>query len=194
MIPVSLLGSPGAIGWDSLPLIKIDCFPFGKGHDHPFSQARILALEERELRVRLWSFEVSGSRESHLTFLLHHGEQALACVLFPGQRPSLWSCGPQGWRPGPAVAWTGLRGEDLQGEFWGGEISLPQELLGRLLPGLALSQGQRFLGGFWKGRGRDPEQFGCSCWEQGIPVEISPFLKGLPDGTAYLEELRLVSY
>lgn len=117
MIPVSLLGSPGAIGWDSLPLIKIDCFPFGKGHDHPFSQARILALEERELRVRLWSFEVSGSRESHLTFLLHHGEQALACVLFPGQRPSLWSCGPRGGDP--VLRWLGQAcgGRTCRGNF-----------------------------------------------------------------------------
>ena len=40
MLPISLLDSPGALAWDSLPLIKLTCFPFACGHTLPFSQAR----------------------------------------------------------------------------------------------------------------------------------------------------------
>lgn len=194
MLPISLLDSPGALAWDSLPLIKLTCFPFACGHTLPFSQARLAALEGRELRIRMWSFEVGAPMESRLGMLLCRDGRALSFVLSPG-RPCEAMIKEKGeWTLGPALPLLALAGEDLQGEFWGAEVSLPVSLLSRVFPGFALSSAQALEGCLWKGFGHRLEEFGCSHWDSLTLFQETIPSQDLPGGLVSLERLELVPY
>lgn len=194
MLPISLLDSPGALAWDSLPLVKLTCFPFAHGHTLPFSQARLAALEGRELRIRMWSFEVGAPMDSRLGMLLCRGGHALSFVLSPGSPCEAMIKEKGGWAPGPALPLLSLAGEDLQGEFWGAEVSLPLSLLSRVFPGFTLASAQALEGCLWKGMGHRLEEFGCSYWDSlSLFPETIPSQK-LPGDLISLERLELVSY
>lgn len=146
MLPISLLDSPGALAWDSLPLVKLTCFPFAHGHTLPFSQARLAALEGRELRIRMWSFEVGAPMDSRLGMLLCRGGHALSFVLSPGRPCEAMIKEKGGWAPVQLFRFVSGWRRSSGGVLGGG--SFPSALFA--VPGVS-----RFYFGLGAGFGRD---------------------------------------
>lgn len=148
MLPISLLDSPGALAWDSLPLVKLTCFPFAHGHTLPFSQARLAALEGRELRIRMWSFEVGAPMDSRLGMAALSGRPCSSFCSLPWQslRSDDKGKGRMGSRSSSSAFVSGWR-RSSGGVLGGG--SFPPALFA--VPGVS-----RFYFGLGAGFGRMP--------------------------------------
>ena len=131
--------------YDALPVLKITHYPFETADYKPFAQG-LLCMTERQLVGRLWAFEARPEGSSGL---------ALALEGPTGRRFSL-SLGIDGsytatldGQPCPLPALRPSAGEDLQGEYWGVDIALSENLtagLGIVPP----YQGLRLRGNIYK--------------------------------------------
>lgn len=131
-VPVSEPGA--AVSFDSLPVCQLNVFPDPPGHDLPFAQARIYAEQGRSLFLKLSAYEADAPADSR--FLASFGTLALE-VSPNGSRLTLDG------KPleNAAVRVTPMRGDDLQGEFWGAVVQLPLSVLRLALPSLTLLPG-----------------------------------------------------
>ena len=133
-IPVS--EPDAACSFDSLPVFQLTFFPKAPGHDLPFAQARMYAERGRSLFLRLNAYEVGAPAGSR--FLAE----------FAGLRLTVTPDGFTAEKDGstvehPLIRVSPIRGEDLQGEFWGAVLQLPLTVLRETVPGARLEPGER---------------------------------------------------
>ena len=132
-IPVSEPGAP--LPFDSLPVCQLCVFPDAPGHDLPFAQARIYAEQGRSLHMKLSAYETGLPADSR--FEASFGP--LRLELSPEGHRLLLDGQPLDHA---AVRVTPVRGDDLQGEFWGTAIQLPLPVLRMALPDIGLLPGE----------------------------------------------------
>ena len=139
-----LEGSPD---FEALPVAKLTCFPLEPRDYKPYSQARICFDLTGNLHLQLLSFEAAPLPESCMTAVLRASEQdpPLFCCLNALGEFSVRS--PQEAHLASAHYFTG---EDLQGVFWGGNLSVPASLLADLWPAFQPLPGTTFWGNFYK--------------------------------------------
>lgn len=171
--------------FDALPIAKVLDYPGEERDFRPFAQAQF-ALGDDALFVRLMAFEVDPDPCSCLCVALEGGI-LLSC--FPGGR--LEELG--GPRSGAKV--QGIGSEDLQGIYWGADITLPLASLsdrlgrvpqvGKTLRGNVLKS----LHGGKTGRDHFGCLFPCEPFDPGNEAQASAFLAGSGFG-----ELTIVGY
>ena len=155
-MPFKVCRVSGGARLDSLPVAVIKNYPLELRDYKPYAQCNI-CLDENNLLLRMWAFEVSPPQGSELraVFYLfpHRPDTALHVVIRPGGECEIALCAngifttqkpPDGFRLRPH------NGEDLQGVYWGGLAHLPLSWLDSLADGVGLSLGGSFLGNFYK--------------------------------------------
>lgn len=146
------------------------------------------------MRIRMWSFEVGAPMDSRLGMLLCRGGHALSFVLSPGSPCEAMIKEKGGWAPGPALPLLSLAGEDLQGEFWGAEVSSRSLCCPGCFQVLLWPRRRLWKDAFGKAWAHRLEEFGCSYWDSlSLFPETIPSQK-LPGDLISLERLELVSY
>lgn len=137
----------GAPDYEALHVAKITDFPLEKRDYKPYSQVRVCFAEGGGLHLQFLSFESSPLPESCMksVFELQSGAAPLEL--------SLNAIGEFSVRHGgstvEAVAHL-FNGEDLQGVFWGGNLSVGAETLGALFPDFHAVAGVSFRGNLYK--------------------------------------------
>ena len=136
---------------ESLPVAKIVDYPLEKRDYRPFAQA-IICRNTTHLLLRLWAFEVTPPQGSELRAVLYlfsdRPDTALQVRLTAdGDTPRYRVAMATGTGEEP-LANVGFRswcGEDLQGIYWGGQVAIPLEEIGKLP-----QPGQLFDGNLYK--------------------------------------------
>lgn len=132
--------------FDSLAVAKITNYPFEKRDFKPFAQARICISGDKFV-VRMWAFECTPIaditapvkelllEDSFLSFQIGMPDRYLSVsanangVLYPEI-----VCKEEKTLLDPSIFETSdFTGEDLQGEYWGMQFSLPVKKLGEIL-------------------------------------------------------------
>ncbi|MBP0981986.1 MAG: hypothetical protein J5968_07245 [Oscillospiraceae bacterium] len=119
---VSISGAPD---FDSLNVIKLRCEKSVEINSRVFAQAQICRNEEN-LYVRILSFESQPESDSTAAALFWLGEKSLKLEVTFGGLTATTINGDLQFEG--FTAYT-LRGEDLQGEYWGTVMIVPLELL-----------------------------------------------------------------
>lgn len=184
----------GAPNLDSLPVAKITDYPLEPADYKPFAQARMCVCTAG-LLLQLWAFEANPSPKSSLKAVLWSPADPRR-----GFSLELWSSGQlqasmiQDGVISP-MADAGLRlptleplwGEDLQGIYWGGSLTLSHEQMTSLLGDGCLSPGSVLPGNLYK-LSTDPVKPHCGSL---FPAD---FAGGDPMGSSSMGEFRIVSY
>ena len=166
-LPISI--APGTVQWDSLPVLKITHYPFTKGAYKPYALAR-LCVQGDSLLVRLWAFEAETLVDqsdmllgSCINFFLKKGDTCLAVTVAVGGGFRAQANKGDGFVPLyelssgiPDTLW--FQGEDLQGIYWGCEVTLGPEIIRDLFGKGRLAAGSDFLANVTKTQ-FDPQHF-----------------------------------
>lgn len=131
------LSEPGSVvSFDSLPVFQLTVFSAPLGYDLPFIQARAYAEQGRSLFLKLTAYEATAPEDSR--FALELGK--LALEISPNHSRLSLNGEPL---EHAAVRVTPVRGEDLQGEFWGAIVQIPLAALRMAFPALSLQPDER---------------------------------------------------
>jgi len=149
--------------YDSLPAVKIGNYRNPVPEDYrPFAQGR-LAFGGEGFYLQLIAFEVTVSKQSRLGAEFSAGAGvggekyfSLAINETGLEGFSLWESGRLLWRDDSAAESIPIHGEDLQGEYWGGQALVPYETLARIWPEADFAAGSRLWGNLYK-YSDDPE-------------------------------------
>lgn len=171
----------GAPVWDSLPVAVLTKYPWTNDAYRPFTQAQLCIVNGEDLIVRLWAFEndpvVSPDKAQdffsqscisffftppgagdarYLALSLSAGGEVLACVCEDGAVRPLSDY----YAEEPCADM--FAGENLQGEFWGGQIALPAALFKAVFGVKGFEKGHTIKGNLYKTCGTPPYvHFGC---------------------------------
>ena len=171
----------GAPVWDSLPVAVLTKYPWTNDAYRPFTQAQLCVVNGEDLIVRLWSFEndpvVSTEKprdffaQSCISFFFTppgaHGARYLALSLSAGGETLARVCEDGASRPlsdfyTETLCADMFAGENLQGEFWGGQIALPAALFEAVFGVKGFEKGHTIQGNLYKTCGTPPYvHFGC---------------------------------
>ena len=166
-LPISI--APGTVQWDSLPVLKLKHYPFTEGSYKPYTLARV-CIQGDSLLVRLWSFEAETLVDetdmlsgSCIHLFLKKGDTCLAVTVAAGGGFKAQADKGEGFVPLyelssgiPDTQWFG--GEDLQGIYWGCEVTLGPEIIRDLFGTRCLLPGSEFLANVTKTQ-FDPQHF-----------------------------------
>lgn len=137
-IPVTVFAADAAIAFDSLPVAQLRIFSDPLGSNWPFVQARLAALENTALLVQVLVYEAGKPSDSRIAVRI--GE--LHIEASPTGHTALLSDREQS---APlAIRVTPVAGDDLQGEFWGVQLYIPQAVLQIGHPEQTIAAGQTF--------------------------------------------------
>lgn len=182
--------STGHPVYDSLPAAGITCFHHPVPEDYrPFSQGRLFFGQEG-FYLQLISFEVKVSAQSRLRAAFSaDGKKYFSLVIGEAglDEFSLWEGESLLWRDDEAAEAAPIHGEDLQGEYWGGQALVPYETLARIWPEFSFAAGKTIRGNLYKYCG-DPE---WRHWGSFYPVAENA---KNPFGTEGFGEFELVAY
>lgn len=114
----------GTPDWESATHVKLTCDVQVPVNERIFALGQI-AISKDRLYCRIWSFEVNPAPETNLLWDIENaqGEHLLAKVQKNGSSLSI-----NGEENESLTAYL-FEGEDLQGEYWGGVMSLPIPLV-----------------------------------------------------------------
>lgn len=129
---------PGTVDYEALHAAKLTDYPLESRDYKPFAQGRI-CFAQQGLHIQLLSFEAAPLPDSQLRAVLRFpGQaQALEVAIYGDRRPAE---GPRG------MAFQPFSGEDLQGVYWGGNITISPEQYAPFTPGAQAV----FQGNFYK--------------------------------------------
>ncbi len=134
--------------YEALHVAKITHFPMEKRDYKPYSQVRCCFDGAKALHLQFLSFESTPLPSSLMRadLRLEEARGPLSLVLrADGNSQAFISGGPvQG------VLLHTFTGEDLQGVFWGGNLTVPAAILDAFFPGFAPLPGKCFWGNFYK--------------------------------------------
>lgn len=162
--------------YDSLPAVKIGCYKDPMPEDYrPFAQGR-MAFGPEGLYLQMIAFEVTVSHSSRIRaeFSADRKKYFSLTIKESGlDEFSLWEDDHLLWRDDDAAESAPIHGEDLQGEYWGGQALIPYETLARIWPDFSFEPGKIIWGNLYKY---------CSAPEWGhwgsffpVPDKVSPF-------------------
>jgi len=185
----------GAPRFDSLPVAKITRYPLEERDYMPYAQC-ILCVGEDSLTLRMWAFEVSPPAASSLrcVLYLYPGRQsdALCVDIYPDGTARVALMRDARLGEDPVVIPSGLyrlkplAGEDLQGVYWGGTVTIPLDELSELGGPLGVESGNSFPGNFYKLCTREPFVHAGSCF----PADFA----GNPYSRENMGDFQVVSY
>ncbi|MDL2233075.1 hypothetical protein LJC63_05785 [Ruminococcaceae bacterium OttesenSCG-928-L11] len=145
------------LGLDALPVAKITEYPLEERDYRPFAQCQICVNNETELLARLWAFEVSPPPDSELRAVLHlfrdKPERALHIIARAEDGlPTVRAVVVENDAPIAEVRGEcrDHSGEDLQGIYWGGEVTLHKDALEQAGGPVLFAPGEGFPGNFYK--------------------------------------------
>ena len=117
--------------WDSLPVAKLSYFPDSTDiNQNIFGQGRLCYVAGTGLVVRLWLFEAPPYHKDSLLTLTFVGANGPLQVFFmQGEQAAYFSSEAD---RGSLVV-DSFAGEDLQGEYWGGQFVLDDYFLQKQL-------------------------------------------------------------
>ena len=130
--------------WDELPVSKLLFFSSNKEHYYPFVQARICYVREIGFVARVWSFEVSPRADVLTKSAKIYSDSIIALNICPFDDDKLISIAVNAkGTVYPILCRDATNTEliskdipvsvffdaDLQGEYWGAEITIPNNLL-----------------------------------------------------------------
>lgn len=181
--------------FEALPVAKIIHYPLEKRDYKPFAQCRA-CTSPQGLVLRMWAFEAIPPEDSRLTaifsFFPELGDRRIELTLDCAHGPSAF-VRENGTRKAfaewglPAPLYANFGGEDEQGVYWGGTLTLPHESIGKLYAGRTLSAGQAVLGNFYK-LCENPDHLHYGSFH---PVDFTAPDPMLPP---FLTEMQLVNY
>lgn len=139
--------------YDSLPAVKIGSYQNPVPEDYrPFAQGR-LAFGQEGLYLQLIAFEVTVSPFSRLRAdFSADGKKYFSLLIKESGLDgfSVWEKGELLWRDDEAAETVPIHGEDLQGEYWGGQALVPYETLLRIWPDASFEAGKTIWGNLYK--------------------------------------------
>ena len=182
----------GAPEFDALPVAKISHYPLEKADYKPYAHC-VVCLTDYSLELRMLAFEVNTSDKSELRAVFYlfpdEPEKALHIKAAPAETSgtdnvtTVWTEIRGSTQPLLGVKSVPHNGEDLQGVYWGCDISLP---LSTVKEGFSLKEGDRFPGNFYKIRtGERFEHYGS--WAT-ADIPQNPFVRDS------MGELQIVGY
>ena len=144
----------GEVNFEALPVAKITNYPLEKADYKPFAQAS-LCISKELLWLRMWAFEVYTSPQSELRCVLYpfkNAGLALHIIAKAVDPTDVTACvvDCNSHASSVAVSATPHNGEDLQGVYWGAQISLKLSELEAVSPMCSLTAGEAFPGNFYK--------------------------------------------
>lgn len=128
--PTTVFPPEAAPSFDSLPVAQLAQFTKEPGWEPPFAQARFAVLRSRALLAEVRVYEKPAPNSA---FRFRMG--ALGWTLTPDA--SVFTVA-DARADNLAARVTRLAGEDLQGEYWGASLYLPEAVLRLGLPGARL--------------------------------------------------------
>lgn len=139
--------------YESLPAVKINSYQNPMPEDYrPFAQGRLFFGEEG-FYLQLIAFEVMVSPASRLRagFSASGGKRFSLTIKESGlDEFSVWEGKELLWRDDQAAEDVPIHGEDLQGEYWGGQALIPYETLARIWPEFPFQAGRSISGNLYK--------------------------------------------
>lgn len=139
--------------YDSLPAVKIGSYRNPVPEDYrPFAQGR-LAFGEEGFYLQLIAFEVTVPESSRISAEFSaDGKKYFSIVIKKSglDEFALWESGKILWRDDSAAEAVPIQGEDLQGEYWGGQILVPYETLARIWQEIPFEAGTKLWGNLYK--------------------------------------------
>lgn len=124
--------------WDEMEVFKIIEFPFARDAYKPFSQARICIVAGSNITFRVWSFEAKPRIDSLLAFLLNpfksSSSEYIKIIFKCDKTFEVYFGDPKSGIEklkinDDEIIMTPFEGEDLQGIYWGGEVTITKKLL-----------------------------------------------------------------
>lgn len=113
--------------FDALPVLKVTSYPFETADYKPFAQG-LLCMSGGRLMGRLWAFEARPEAGSTLSLALKGGSAHYALSL---RLDGVYTAYLNG-ETFPMPSLRPIAGEDLQGEYWGVDFDLGEQLSARL--------------------------------------------------------------
>lgn len=136
--------------FSALPAIKITHYPLEKGSYKPYVQVK-LCINETDLFMRAIVFEAKPIEESIVTgaFCFGKNEHELLVLQSSRDNSTAYSLMADTEHPLPHKVHF-FAGEDLQGVFWGVDISIAKDDLAEHFPNAALEKGGVIKANFYK--------------------------------------------
>ena len=141
---------------DSLPVAVIKDYPLEKRDYKPYAQCT-LCVCQGSLLLRMWAFEAlppPGSVLRAVLSLFADKPGAALCVTLSPDGGAVLSLIKDGEEtalpPSGDIRLRPYNGEDLQGIYWGGFVTIPQKWLDSLGKTIPLVPGEAFRGNFYK--------------------------------------------
>ena len=135
-VPVTVLAAHAAVAFDSLPVAQFQHFSDPLGSNWPFVQARFAALERTALLVQARIYEVGKPDDSRISITIGDLQIEASPTGHTVQHREAVSSSAL------AVRVTPVEGDDLQGEFWGIQLYIPEAVLQIGHPELTILAGQ----------------------------------------------------
>lgn len=183
----SICAQPANPRMDALPTYKITDYPLEPRDYKPFAQTR-LCMTPGELVLEMWAFEMNPRPESHLVavFTTQSSQNLLFVESWSGGEVNCFVRTPSGQRPLTIISHS-LRGEDLQGFYWGSTVSVPKSLLEELFGKGSASVGHTLLGNLYKlSDSREKSHKGS--------LHPADFANGREYGLSSMGEFKIVNY
>ena len=135
---------------DTLPTYKIIDYPLEKRDYKPFAQTKLCTTPEG-LILHMWAFEMVPKKESKLqvVFTTKNSQTLLFAECCSDGKLDCYTLTPQSKIPQSVISHT-IKGEDLQGDFWGIGITFPQALLQGIFGDDVLVLGNTLMGNVYK--------------------------------------------
>lgn len=135
---------------DTLPTYKITDYPLEKRGYKPFAQTK-LCVTPNSFIIHMWAFESNPKPESQLKFVLTT-QQSTAMLYIHCNADgtvSAYTTSPTDTTP-ISINSTPIKGEDLQGEFWGSDIQISITTLEKIFGNNVLKTGNTVLCNMYK--------------------------------------------
>lgn len=133
-----------------LPIYKITDYPLENRDYKPFAQMRT-CLTPTNLILEMWAFEMVPTPESCLTavFSVSNSDKLLFAECLSGGKTCCYVKTPSG-RKSLSVISHSLKGEDLQGIFWGIRFEIPRTIFTQTFGEQVLDCGNTLLCNIYK--------------------------------------------
>jgi len=141
----------GEINFETLPVAKITNYPLEKADYKPFAQCS-MCISQEKLWLQMLAFEVYTSPKSELraVFYLFEDKNLALHISATADDPVSVNAWIDGLDLSIPVSATPYNGEDLQGVYWGVQLSVSLSALEKHSPLCSLLAGKAFPANFYK--------------------------------------------